>query len=253
MVTKLARGLQFSTTNTLVIEIPRGKSQFAPTFNTDVEVRGVRDGQLLWSHYFEHEIPSFSFSSDAMLLGWPLSAKEGHDELQRFPELKHGADVNDYFCEVIDMRQKLVSGKLLIKTNKGSFKVEHVYLDGDWVVISANNNQIMTYSLTTGEEKGHFFGASPLSSSAGGLLAMENQAGQVSLYDLATSQLRQRYVFSDPVSLMGFSSEGKHFAVLTADQDVYIFDAQATNLNRGYKDADALNGRRQSEDPPSQP
>ena len=105
---KIGEGVAVQYDKYIVIEIPRGKSQFAPTFNTDVEVRGVRDGQLLWSHYFEHEIPSFSFSSDAMLLGWPLSAKEGHDELQRFPELKHGADVNDYFCEVIDLRQKLV-------------------------------------------------------------------------------------------------------------------------------------------------
>jgi WD40 repeat protein len=213
----------------IVIQIPRSKSEFAPNFNADVEVRDVRDGQLLWSHYFEHQIPAFSFSSEAMLLGWPLSVKEGHDELQRFPDLKHGADLSDYLCEVIDLHQKLLFGKLLIKTNKGSFKVERVYLDGDWVVISANNNQIMTYSLTTGEEKGHFFGTSPLASSAGGLLAMENQAGQVSLYDLVTAQLRQRYVFSDPVSLMRFSPEGKHFFVLTADQDVYIFDPRATN------------------------
>src|SRR5271155_4552275 len=48
-------------------------------------------------------------------------------------------------------------------------------------------------------------------------------------YDLVTAQLRQRYVFSDPVSVMRFSQEGKHFLVLTADQDVYIFDPSATN------------------------
>lgn len=226
---KIGEGFGVQYDKYIVIQIPRRKSQFAPNFNADVEVRDVRDGQLLWSHYFEHEIPAFSFGGESMLLWWPISATEGHDELQRFPELKHGADVNDYLCEVIDLRQKLLSGKLLIKTNKGSFKVEHVYLDGDWVVISANNNQVMTYSLTAGEEKGHFFGASPLSSSAGRLLAMENQAGQVSLYDLVTGQVRQRYVFSDPVSLMRFSSDGKYFLVLTADQGVYIFDAQATN------------------------
>jgi WD40 repeat protein len=215
---KIGDGFAVQYGKYIVIQTPKGKSQFASTFDANVEVRDVRDGQLLWSHYFEHEIPAFSFNSEAMLLGWPLSAKEGHDELQRSPELKHRADVDDYFCEVIDLRKNLVSGKLLVKTNKGSFKVEHAYVDGDWVVISANNNQIMTYSLATGEEKGHFFGTSPLSSSAGGVLAVENQAGQISLYDLMTSQLRQRYVFSDPVSLMQFSSEGKHFVVLTADQ-----------------------------------
>jgi WD40 repeat protein len=226
---KVGDGFAIQYDKYIVIQIPRSKSQFAPNFNADVEVRDVRDGQLLWSHYFQHEIPAFSFSPEGMLLGWPLSSKEGHNELQRFPELKHTADLSDYFCEIVDLHQKLLSGKLLIRTNKRSFKVDHAYLDGDWVVISANDNQIMTYSLTTGEEKGHFFGTSPLASSAAGLLAMENQAGQVSLYDLVTAQLRQRYVFSDPVSLMRFSPDGKRFFVLTANQDVYIFDTQATN------------------------
>jgi hypothetical protein len=37
--------------------------------------------------------------------------------------------------------------------------------------VSASGNQVLTYSLTSGEQKGHFFGTRPLLSSASGLVA----------------------------------------------------------------------------------
>ena len=213
----------------LVINTPKRKSQEPGNFAAEVEVREVKSGQSLWSRYFEHELPAISFDAESMLLAYPLSTKAGSDELQHFPELRGHSDSTDLLCEVIDVRQNRVSAKLLVKTNKGSFKAERVYLDGDWLIVSASNNQVMTYSLATGEEKGHFFGIRPLSSSAAKLLAIENQTGEVALYDHTTGQLRHRYVFGEPVSLTSFSADGKRLLVLTASQALYIFDTQGSD------------------------
>jgi hypothetical protein len=97
-------------------------------------------------------------------------------------------------------------------------------LAGDWVAVTASGNQVLTYSLASGEEKGHFFGTHPLLSSVSGLVAVENEAGELTIYDLATSQLREKYVFPEPISIKRFSPDGKRLFVLTVNQTVYILD-----------------------------
>ena len=92
-----------------------------------------------------------------------------------------------------------------------------------------SGNQILTYDLSSGEEKGHFFGSRPIASSKGGLLAVEDESREIKLYDLPTSQMRREYVFSDPVSFKRFSLDGKRLFVLTASQTVYILDLAATS------------------------
>jgi hypothetical protein len=87
----------------------------------------------------------------------------------------------------------------------------------------------MTYSLTSGEEKAHFFGVRPIVSSRSGLLALENEPGQIRLYDIGTSKLRQQYVFSDPISFKTFSLDGKRLFVLTTNQTAYIVNVTVSN------------------------
>jgi WD40 repeat protein len=118
--------------------------------------------------------------------------------------------------------------ELVLKTNKGSFAVMHTLSVGDWVIASASGNQVLTYSTATGQKKGHFFGTSP-SASTSGLLAVESEVGQINVYDMATSQLKQQYTFSDPVSFKRFSPDGTRLFVLTASQTAYILDVTAKN------------------------
>jgi len=94
--------------------------------------------------------------------------------------------------------------------------------------VQAGDNQVITYSLSTGEEKGHFFGDYP-ELSGNGLMALENEAGELSVYDLASSQPKQEYIFTDPVSLKRFSPDGKRLFVMTASQTAYILDLDAKN------------------------
>jgi WD40 repeat protein len=148
--------------------------------------------------------------------------------LGKYPELNRGTNDSDYLLEKIDLQKDNVVGKLVIKTNKGSFAVNRTFSLGDWVVASASGNQVLTYSLTSGLEKGHFFGANPLASQ-NGLLALENEAGQLDVYDMASSQLKQQYTFTDPISFKTFSPDGARLFVMTVSQTAYIFDLTAKN------------------------
>ena len=194
----------------------------------EVEIHDVRDGHLLWSRYFPHEVPTLSMAPGSALLRWPLNTAAGRDELAKFPELKNGAAETDYLLEQIDFKTDAVIGKVLIKTNKGSFTVNGAYTRNDWVIVTASGNQVLTYSLASGEVKGHFFGGNP-SASGNGLIALENDAGGLSVYDMGTSQLKQQYTFADPISFKLFSGDGSRLFVVTASQTAYILDLAAKN------------------------
>ncbi len=193
-----------------------------------VEVRDVRDGRVLWARDFPHDAPSLTLGSGVVLLKWSLRNTSGREELRKYPDLKNGANDSDYFLEKIDLQTDRVVGKFVIKTNKGSFTVNRLLSFGDWVVASASGNQVLSYSLATGQEIGHFFGTEPTASPSG-LLALEHEPGQLSVYDLTTSRLKQQYTFADPISFKVFSPDSMRLFVMTVSQTAYVLDLTATN------------------------
>jgi WD40 repeat protein len=215
----------------LVITKPRNKNGFTRA-NADMEVRDIRSGQTIWSRYFSSDLPSVSFNPQGAttLLTWRLYLAGGHDELHRFPELKSRAEKDDYLCEVLDANSGILLATFIVKTNSGSLRNLRGDASRNWAVMEATGNQILTYALPSGEEKGHFFGSRPILSSSG-LLAMDSEKREVSLYDLSTSQLRQQYIFAQPVAFKAFSGDGKRMLVFTSDQTVYILDMTAAPAN----------------------
>jgi WD40 repeat protein len=194
----------------------------------DLEIRDVRDGHLVWSRYFPHEVPGLSVGSEKVLLRWPLSTTAGREELAKYPELSNSATETDYLLEQIDLHNDRVMNKVVIRTNKRSFAVEYVYSQGDWIIVSASGNQVLVYSLSTGQEKGHFFGGYPVLADTG-LIALENEAGELTVYDIASSQAKQEYIFPDPISLKSFSPDSNRLFVMTASQTAYILDLNSKN------------------------
>jgi hypothetical protein len=53
---------------------------------------------------------------------------------------------------------------------------------------------------------------------------VENERGSLAVYDLATMEKRDQFVFSSPISLSTFSEDGKQLFVLTANQTVYLLN-----------------------------
>ena len=85
-------------------------------------------------------------------------------------------------------------------------------------------NRVLVYSLADGEQKGRFFGGRPTVSKAANLLSVENERGQLIVYDLATMAKRDEFTFNSPVALTRFSPDGKRLFVLTANQTAYTLN-----------------------------
>ncbi|HLG17929.1 MAG TPA: M48 family metalloprotease [Blastocatellia bacterium] len=199
--------------------------------NVIIEVHDARSLNLIWSKPFPKEAPRVWLGShDAtMVLSWPVSAGFAKNEIKRDPALSRRLvemreKEGDYFLQVLDPRSGELLGRLLIETGKGSFRIESVFAVGDSVVISDSENRVLIYSLATGEQKGKVFGARAALSNASGLLCVENEPGQLALYDVASMEKRDEFVFSSPVSLARFSKDGKSLFVLTANQTAYVLD-----------------------------
>ena len=195
----------------------------------DLEVRDIRSGSVLWSRYFPGELPFITFDTenDTALLRWRVSQAAGRKELKAFPELNRRAEKDDYLCEILDAKTGNVLSSLIFKTNNGSLRYLRTGATQKWAVAQAAGDQIITYTLGSGEEHGHFFGANPVISAVG-LLALDSEKREVTLYDLASSEPRQQFAFAQPVAYKTFSADAKRLLVFTADQTVYLFDVTNT-------------------------
>lgn len=182
---------------------------------------------IIWSRHFDHEAPVLlAESSGTLVLYWPASASAVHDELRQFPRLPK-PDRDDYLVEVWDLKKKDAGGSLIVKTNKNSFDIKYALSAADWVLVGAGKDRVLTYSLKTGDEVGHVFGAEPALSDSTRLYALNVSKNEVDVYDLATSQIRTRYTFPSSVSFKKFSADGQRLFVLTSDQTAYVLDLSA--------------------------
>lgn len=196
------------------------------------EVQDARTGAVLWSRPFpkERPTPSIDSATSSMVLVWALDTGYAKDAIKSDPALKAKLDAmkekeGDYYLEVIEARTGKTLGKLLVETGKGSFRIARTFAVGDHVVIVDTSNRVQVYSLSSGEPKGRVFGTRVAVSGAGNLLCVENETGQLAIYNLARmNQPRDKFVFSHPVTLARFSADGKRLFVLTNDQTTYLLD-----------------------------
>jgi len=205
-----------------------------------LEMRNVSTGATLWSRTFSKEGPSLTVDprEQKMLLWWAASSPEAKDELQNFASLNEKLSgrkekTEACFLEVLDARTGKVLGALAIDAvaeNFVGFKLmpELIpHISGDWVVIAENQNQVETYSLSTGNRVGNYFGHHPVLAASSGLMTLENESGHLTLYDLTSGEDVARWVFTSPISLQEFSPDGKRLFVLTSDQTTYILDVSS--------------------------
>ncbi len=199
--------------------------------NVTLEVRDATSGKVLWSRSFPKEAPTVWVEprEATMVLSWAASYNSAKAEIKNDPALGRRLDnlkekKGSYFLQVLDVKTGNPLGKLLVETGKGSFSISHAFAAGDSVVISDNENRVLIYSLSTGEQKGRMFGTHPTVTRAAGLLCVENERGQLALYDLTSMEKRDQFVFTSPISLVQFSADGKRLFVLTANQTAYWLD-----------------------------
>jgi hypothetical protein len=172
-----------------------------------------------------------------MVLSWGLSAEAAKAEIKNDPRLAQQLAAmkekeGDYFLKVLDARTGEDRARLLIETGKGSFRITDAFATGDWVVISDNANRVLVYSLATGEAKLRVFGGRAAASAASNLMCVENEPGQLTVYDLVSMERRDEFTFSSPVAMHSFSPDGKRLFVLTKSQMVYSLEVSSGSRTR---------------------
>jgi WD40 repeat protein len=202
--------------------------------NVTLSVSDAVTGAPLWSRDFQKEAPGVYIDEYAgmMVLSWGVKSEHAKAEIKADPKLKErlaamGEKEGDYFIQTVEAKTGKPVSTLLVETGKGSFRIRDMFAAGDWLVVSDTSRRVLLYSLSTGEQKGKFFGREPAVSKAAGLLSVETERGQLTLFDLSTGERRDRFDFAAPVSLAHFSEDGKRLLVLTADQTVYLLDLTA--------------------------
>jgi hypothetical protein len=217
----------------LILRKPAGKDNSLAR-DIILDVQDVRNGHTLWSRTFPKEAPFIAVTQPTalMVLQWRVEAVAAKDEIKDTAALQSRfAAMRDqqgaYLLEVLDAASGKLRGQLLIDTGKGSFRVTATFAEGDWVLVADNENRTRAYSLSTGEQKAIFFGSHSALSTAAGIAVLENQSGQLDVYDLKSFDKRTQLSFPYHVSACAFSADGKHLFILTANQIAYTFDTQA--------------------------
>jgi WD40 repeat protein len=199
--------------------------------NITLEVRDARTGSALWTQTFPKEAPGVWVDEHqgSVVLSWPVKADAAKAEIKGDPALAQRLAAmrekeGDYYLQTLDAQTGRTTGKLLVETGKGSFRIADVFVAGEWLVIADTENRVLVYALKGGEQKGKFFGNRPAVSKTSNLLSVENESGQLTVYDLSTMERRDQFTFSGPVSLTQFSPDGKRLFVLTASQTAYVLN-----------------------------
>ena len=205
-------------------------------FSRDVtrRVRDVVTGAELWHEHFE-DAPSLATepSAGTMVLYWPANSRGAADELKQRAEegqplLAVEREPGDRFLEVVDAATGRRLSALVIAAKDGPAVIDDVFAAGDWLVVSDGaENRVLLYSLKSGKEQGRFFGRDPVLSEDGRLVALRNELDHLYLYDAATSEERDEFVFSSPILLYRFSTDGKRLLAITSDQTAYTLDVAA--------------------------
>lgn len=196
-----------------------------------VDVYEATTMKLLWSKSYPKEAPQawIDYRKQTASLLWDITDEAARDEIKNDPALSQKLSnlkdkSADYLVKVLNMRDGTELGKLVIETGKGSFRLEQVYAAGDLVLVADSENRILLYSLKTGEQKGRVFGDYGTVSPNGKLLCVTNESGKLNVYDLATMQNIEQFVFTSSVTLVEFSEDGKKLIVLTSNQTAHVFD-----------------------------
>src|SRR5262249_37361543 len=191
-----------------------------------LELRDYLRKNTVWSRRFSRGYPETTWDMPAgrVLLWWSTWVAAAKDELKQTPELRAKAEDDDYFFEVVDFGKDAVVNRLLVKTNKGSYRILSASFEGDWLAVTTKDDRVLTYSLGGGEQTGHIFGHWPAISSPGECFVVSASERILDVYDLPSTELRNRYKFSTPVIYRRFSPDGKRLFVLTNDQTAYVLD-----------------------------
>jgi len=216
-----------------LIRKPAGKEKDPDKLwkNVLIEAHDIRDGKTLWTRTFPEEAPVL-YADDSItsaVLSWPLNSDAAKGILKAAPDLRErGAKVAEpgqsYLLEAVDPATGAPRGRVIVDTGKGSFHVHSAYAAGDNLAVADSQNRVIVYSLANGQQVAKYFGSSSTISERSQLLCVENEPGQLNLYDLKSQEKKESYTFGYRIAYAQFSSDGQRLLIVTTNQKAYVLD-----------------------------
>jgi outer membrane protein assembly factor BamB len=199
--------------------------------NSIMEVRDIRNNELLWEKQIGKAVPMIFSSGSVLTLvirdldSIKAAAKENPSLNAALNSVQAKRDA--YLLEAFEVGTGKPLGAVLVDTGKLSFNVKWAVTMGDTVIVADSINRTLVYSLKSGQQKGKLPGYVWATSAKGDRMLVEMGRGVVDMYDTTTLQPLAHYSFPSRLSDAQFSEDGSTFMILTADQTVYQLNIDA--------------------------
>ncbi len=204
---------------------------FIASKDVTMEIRDTQSNAVLWTRRFDEERPTYGFNQTdgTLTFVWRLQSKAAKHIIKEDTTLsaKMGAmkdKEGDYLFQFVEPKTGKLTGQFLLETGEGSFDISDVFAAGDKLIISDTTNRVLVYSISQGNLLQRFFGGHPTINLEKNIIVIENESGQLAIYNLTTGAERDKLYFGKPISFVQLSPDGKRLFVLTANQTAFMLD-----------------------------
>jgi hypothetical protein len=190
-------------------------------------------GARLWSRHFPYGIPEIApAEGDHILLTMDPESDTGRDQIRhnrnkfiRTSDEIGKYDKDSYLIEVVSSQTGAVERLVLapeLKTSQGLGRSAGLF--GDLLAVHGGRNNTVIYRLTDGTRLMAFFGRALACDTGLGLVAANNRAQELSIYDNTSGRKLERLTMDRAPLLARFIADKRQLLVLTATQQVYILN-----------------------------
>jgi hypothetical protein len=190
-----------------------------------------RSGAVLWKRSFFQEtpVPFPDPQGTRLVLGWRAQSDEAKEAAGHFPVAKQilkkaKLDEHDTFFEVLDARTGKSLGGVLVQVGNQASSFDAAFSEGDTLFLLKDSVRVSLFSLSDGTLKAKLVGDKPAANSVTNLLALDEGAGKLALYDVNTGAKLDQLLFPAEIAYSRFSEDGKRLFVLTQLQTAFILD-----------------------------
>jgi hypothetical protein len=188
-------------------------------------------GAVVWRRSFFQEtpVPFPDPQGTRLVLGWRAQSQEARAAASHYPAArqilkKAKLDEHDTFFEVLDARSGKSLGGVLVQVGNHASSFDAAFSEGDTLFLLKDGIRVSLFSLSDGALKAKLVGNKPAANGVSGLLALNEGAGKLAVYDARTGAKLDQLLFPEQIAYSHFSDDGKRLFVLTENQLGFVLD-----------------------------
>ena len=186
---------------------------------------------VVWKRSFFQEtpVPFPDPQGTRLVLGWRAQSDQARQAASHYPAAKQilkkaKLDEHDTFFEVLDARSGKSLGGVLVQVGNHASSFDAAFSEGDTLFLLKDGIRVSLFSLSDGALKAKLVGNKPAANGVSGLLALNEGAGKLAVYDARTGAKLDQLLFPEQIAYSHFSDDGKRLFVLTENQLAFVLD-----------------------------